>query len=67
MAICLHINSRYVSSDTYDLDAYDRYTLERTIMACAEQINFKVQRGDTEAANSYAEFKSRIKTHLYGR
>jgi hypothetical protein len=49
------------------LDAYDRYTLERTIMACAEQINFKVQRGDTEAANSYAEFKSRIKTHLYGR
>lgn len=64
MKVSVHVNSRYVDSDKYDLDVYDRYTLERAIMSLANSINYYMSRGRVEEAQPYLDFKNRIKNHL---
>jgi hypothetical protein len=62
--ITLHVNSRYVESDTPDLDVYDRPTLERAVQSLAENVNFWLKRDDPEKAEPHVKFKNRIKLHL---
>jgi len=62
--VCVHVNSKYVSSDVYDLDVYDYYTLERAVMHCAGHINEWMELGKPEMAQPYVDFKARIKAHL---
>ena len=64
--IVVHIENAYIESDTYDLDVYDRHTLERAIRSLAGSVNFWIKRGKPEEAEPYVKFKNRIKTHLYG-
>ena len=64
MTVCVHVNSRYVWSDKYDLDVYDRYTLECAVRSLAGQINQWMEMGKPENATPYVEFKERIKRHL---
>jgi len=66
-SVAVHINDIYVDSDTYDLDVYDRYTLERAIQSLARSVNFWLKRDKPEKAEPYIKFKNRIKAHLYGR
>lgn len=62
--ISVHVNSRYVDSDKYDLDVYDRYTLECAIMSLARNVNLYMAEGRPEEAQPYLDFKNRIKRHL---
>lgn len=64
MTVCVHVNSRYVASDKYDLDVYDRYTLDCAVRSLAGQINMWMEMGKPEKAQPYVEFKERIKRHL---
>lgn len=64
--VSVHINNKYISSNTYDLDVFDRYTLHRAIESLAYKINFWIKRDRPDRAKPYIEFKTRIKAHLYG-
>lgn len=64
--ITVHVNGQLVSSDTYDLDVYDRFTLCQAIKACAGHVNIFMSQGAPDKAKPYTEFKNRIKDHLYG-
>ena len=60
----VHVNSRRVDSEVYDLDVYDRHTLECAIRALASQVNIWYEMGKPEKAQPYTEGKLRIKKHL---
>lgn len=62
----VHVNSRYVDTDTYDLDVYDSYTLSKAIQSLAQHINTWVELGQPEKAQPYIIGKNRIKHHLRG-
>ena len=60
----VHCNGKYVSSDTYDLDVYDEYTLSRAVMHLADRINSWAELDQLELAETDVAFKNRIKKHL---
>lgn len=60
----VHVNSRWVDTSVYDLDVYDRYTLECAICSLAWHINQWVKRGKPDKARPYIEAKNRIKLHI---
>jgi hypothetical protein len=62
----IHVNSRYIDTDTHDLDVYDFYSLNRAITSLADHINFWMGEGKPEMAQPYIDGKNRIKRHLGG-
>lgn len=60
----VHVNSRYVDTDTPDLDVYDYFTLERAIQSLAGHSNEWILQGKPEMAQPYIDGKNRIKRHL---
>ena len=64
--VAVHVNSKTVKSNVYDLDVYDTYTLQRAVMSLASQINFWMAEGRPEMAEPYGLFKERIKRHIGG-
>lgn len=60
----VHVNSRWVDTSVYDLDVYDRHTLECAIYSLAWHINTWINTDEPEKAQPYVEAKNRIKKHL---
>lgn len=64
--VCVHVNSRYVESNVYDLDVYDYVTLSAAVRSLAGHSNSWMEQGKPEKAEPYIQFKNRIKRHLAG-
>ena len=62
--VCVHVNSKYVESNVYDLDVYDFVTLSRAVQSLAGHANSWMEQGKPEKAEPYIQFKNRIKRHL---
>ena len=60
----VHVNSRWVNTDAYDLDVYDRHTLREAVKSLARHINYWMERDKPDKAQPYIEGKLRIKKHL---
>lgn len=60
----VHTNSRWVDTDVYDLDVYDRCTLECAVRSLARHINHWMEEGKEDKAEPYIRGKDRIKKHL---